>query len=85
MSTTKQTNRTYPRTISLDFRKLPSATLYAYIDHHNVGIANGTVPLRPDAPPSELAVACAKHFEGFEVDEDLTIGGFLNKLEGNGR
>ena len=50
-----------------------------------MGIANGTVPLRLDAPPSELAVACAKHFEGFEVDEDLTIGGFLNKLEGNGR
>ena len=80
----KQTNRTYPRTISLDFRKLPSATLYAYIDHHNVnnllpgGSGNNGV-----LTPGEIAVGCAKHFEGMEVDEDLIIGGFFNKLEGN--
>ena len=42
------------------------------------------VQVRPEAPPSELAVAVARHFEQFEVDEEACIGGFLERLtEGN--
>lgn len=37
--------------------------------------------MRPEAPPSELAVAVARHFEGMEVDEEECIGGFLERLE----
>ena len=39
------------------------------------------VSVRTDAPPSELAVAVARHFEGMEVDEEECIGGFLERLE----
>jgi len=39
------------------------------------------VTVRPEAPPSELAVAVARHFEGMEVDEEECIGGFLQRLE----
>ena len=39
------------------------------------------VNVRPEAPPSELAVAVARHFEGMEVDEEECIGGFLERLE----
>lgn len=39
------------------------------------------VPVRPEAPPSELAVAVARHFEAMEVDEDECIGGFIERLE----
>ena len=39
------------------------------------------VPIRDDAPPSELAVAVARHFETLEVPEDEAIDGFLEKLE----
>lgn len=38
------------------------------------------VPVRAEAPPSELAVAVARHFEAMEVDEDAVIGGFLSRL-----
>jgi len=39
------------------------------------------VPVRPEAPPSELAVAVARHFEQMEMDEEECIGGFLERLE----
>jgi SGF29 tudor-like domain/Sin3 binding region of histone deacetylase complex subunit SAP30 len=39
------------------------------------------VNVRSEAPPSELAVAVARHFESMEVDEEVCIGGFLSKLE----
>lgn len=38
------------------------------------------VHVRQDAPPSELAVAVARHFEAMDVDEEECIGGFLEKL-----
>jgi hypothetical protein len=38
------------------------------------------VQVRPEAPPSELAVAVARHFESLEVDEEACIGGFLERL-----
>lgn len=41
------------------------------------------VSVRPEAPPSELAVAVARHFENMVVDEDVCIGGFLSRLEGS--
>lgn len=39
------------------------------------------VTVRTEAPPSELAVAVARHFEGMEVDEEECISGFLQRLE----
>jgi SAGA-associated factor 29 len=39
------------------------------------------VHVRPEAPPSELAVAVARHFESMDVDEEECIGGFLERLE----
>ncbi|VEU41541.1 unnamed protein product [Pseudo-nitzschia multistriata] len=67
-------SRSYPRGVGLDFRKLPGLTLVSYIDHHGVKV-------RPEAPPSELAVAVARHFEQMEVNEEDVIGGFLERLE----
>jgi hypothetical protein len=50
--------------------------LYDYIDHHQVTVS-------PSAPPSELAVAMARHCEAMDVeDEGRVIGGFLQRLEG---
>merc|ERR1719491_2376672 len=66
-------SRSYPRGVGLDFRKLAGLTLNSYIDHHGV-------PVRSEAPPSELAVAVARHFESMEVDEENVIGGFLARL-----
>ncbi|KAI2511966.1 Sin3 binding region of histone deacetylase complex subunit SAP30 [Fragilaria crotonensis] len=68
-------SRSYPRGVGLDFRKLAGLTLFSYIDHHGVNV-------RAEAPPSELAVAVARHFESMDVDEEACIGGFLSKLEG---
>lgn len=45
----------------------------SYIDHHGV-------PVRAEAPPSELAVAVARHFESMEVDEETVLSGFLARL-----
>ena len=39
------------------------------------------VPVRPEAPPSELAVGVARHFEAMDVNEEDCIGGFLERLE----
>jgi len=66
-------SRSYPRGVGLDFRKLAGLTLMGYIDHHGVHV-------RSEAPPSELAVAVARHFESMEVDEEQVIGGFLSRL-----
>jgi len=44
-------------------------------------IHSSGVNVRPEAPPSELAVAVARHFEGMEVNEEDCIGGFLDRLE----
>lgn len=66
-------SRSYPRGVGLDFKKLPCLTLMSYIDHHNV-------PIRNEAPPSEIAVAVARHFEAMEVDEETVINGFLARL-----
>ena len=59
--------------MGLDFKKLSSQALMSYIDHHGVN-------LRHDAPPSEIAVAVARHFEAMDVDEEAAIHGFLARL-----
>jgi len=70
-------SRSYPRGVGIDFRKLSNLTLMSYIDHHGVSVRAG-------APPSELAVGVARHFEALlDVDEDQVIGGFLSRLSGN--
>lgn len=66
-------SRSYPRGVGLDFKKLAGLTLMSYIDHHGVNVRN-------EAPPSELAVAVARHFEAMEVDEETVINGFLARL-----
>ena len=66
-------SRSYPRGVGLDFKKLSSQALMSYIDHHGVN-------LRHDAPPSEIAVAVARHFEAMDVDEEAAIHGFLARL-----
>ena len=69
-------SRSYPRGVGIDFRKLSNWTLMSYIDYHGVSVREG-------APPSELAVGVARHFESLEVDADQVIGGFLARLSGN--
>lgn len=69
-------SRSYPRGVGIDFRKLSNWTLMSYIDYHGVSVRAG-------APPSELAVGVARHFESLEVDADEVIGGFLSRLSGN--
>lgn len=76
--TSTMTSRSYPRSIALDFRKLTGMALLGYIDHHNVNV-------RSDAPPTELAVAVARHFESMEVDEDEAIQGFFRILNSSGQ
>ena len=64
----------YPRSVGVDFRTLPASTLLAYIGHHGI-------PLAADAPPSELGVAVAHHFDTLEVEEEGAIGAFLSRLQ----
>jgi SAGA-associated factor 29 len=48
--------------------------------HH----ATTGVSIREDAPPSELAVAVARHFESLQVPEEEAIYGFLERLDEKG-
>eukprot|EP00590_Aulacoseira_subarctica_P002993 CAMPEP_0172417536 /NCGR_PEP_ID=MMETSP1064-20121228/4069_1 /TAXON_ID=202472 /ORGANISM="Aulacoseira subarctica , Strain CCAP 1002/5" /LENGTH=295 /DNA_ID=CAMNT_0013155945 /DNA_START=146 /DNA_END=1032 /DNA_ORIENTATION=+ len=74
----KKANQHFSRSSSaLISVKLSNRTLMSYIDHHGVTVRAG-------APPSELAVGVARHFEAFEVDADQVIGGFLSRPSGNG-
>jgi SAGA-associated factor 29 len=57
-------------------RCLPPLRFAYTIPTHRTGLN-----IRPEAPPSELAVAVARHFEQMEVDEEECIGGFLERLE----
>lgn len=68
----KPTTR-YPRGVGVDFRTLPASTLLSYIGHHGI-------PLAADAPPSELGVAVAHHFDTLEVDEDAAVSAYLSRL-----
>mmetsp|Transcript_35356 Transcript_35356/g.72222 ORF Transcript_35356/g.72222 Transcript_35356/m.72222 type:complete len:178 (-) Transcript_35356:553-1086(-) len=74
----KYTQR-YPRGVSTDFRTLAPATLLSYIGHYAIPIHEGNT-----APPSELGVAVANHFENLDVNEEEAIGGFLARLECGG-
>lgn len=67
----------YPRGVSVDFRTLPTSTQLAYIGHYGI-------PISTEAPPSELGVAVAQHFETADVNDEAAIGGFLARLEAGG-
>ena len=72
----KQTAR-YPRNVAVDFRTLPASTLLAYIGQHGI-------PLAAEAPPSELGVVVAQHFDTLEVHEDAAISSFLSRMQVGG-
>ncbi|KAL3772350.1 hypothetical protein ACHAWO_006009 [Cyclotella atomus] len=71
----RKSNARYPRSVGVDFRTLPASTLLSYIGHHGI-------PLAADAPPSELGVSVAQHFDNnLEVDEDTATSAFLARLQ----
>lgn len=60
--------------------------MHRYIKYGDKGLTQrihfiAGVDVRPDAPPAELAVAVARHFESMEIDEYEAVGGFLERLE----
>jgi SAGA-associated factor 29 len=67
----------YPRGVSVDFRTLSVSTQLSYIGHYGI-------PISAEAPPSELGVAVAQHFETVDINEEQAIGGFLARLEVGG-
>ena len=71
----------YPRGVSVDFRTLSTATQLAYIGHYGIPISASA---GETAPPSELGVSIAQHFENFDINEEQAIGGFLARLEAGG-
>lgn len=75
--TSRKYSQRYPRGVSVDFRTLSTATQLAYIGHYGI-------PISAEAPPSELGVSIAQHFENFEINEEQAIGGFLARLEAGG-
>ena len=62
---------------SMPFLRLDHSNVFAVL---RILISTG-VQVRSEAPPSELAVAVARHFEQMEVDEEECVGGFLEKLD----
>jgi len=65
----------YPRTIGVDFRKIPAPTLRGVTDHFGIH-------LRSETPSSnELSVAVARHFESMDAREDACIGTFLRRID----
>ena len=56
---TEATQRRYPSTLGIDFRKLGPEALRTYVNRYRLDAA-------PDAPDSELAKVVAKHFEAKE-------------------
>ena len=77
--------REMPFTLLEKFCLFHATFLYMFILYHirlTLFYISG-VSIRSEAPPSELAVAVARHFEQLEVDEEACIGGFLGRLEGD--
>lgn len=68
-------NDKYPRHLLVDFRKLKPAPLRRYCELHDI-------PVRPDAPVSDVAVAVGRHFEVHldVLDEDEVLARFLNAV-----
>ena len=75
--TSRKYSQRYPRGVSVDFRTLSMSTQLAYIGHYGI-------PISAEAPPSELGVAVAQHFESVNINEEEAIGGFLARLEAGG-
>mmetsp|Transcript_18443 Transcript_18443/g.39891 ORF Transcript_18443/g.39891 Transcript_18443/m.39891 type:complete len:312 (+) Transcript_18443:87-1022(+) len=75
--TSRKYSQRYPRGVSVDFRTLSTSTQLAYIGHYGI-------PISAEAPPSELGVAVAQHFETVDINEEQAVGGFLARLEAGG-
>jgi SAGA-associated factor 29 len=75
--TSRKYSQRYPRGVSVDFRTLSVSTQLSYIGHYGI-------PISAEAPPSELGVAVAQHFETVDINEEQAIGGFLARLEVGG-
>ncbi|KAJ8605585.1 hypothetical protein CTAYLR_000015 [Chrysophaeum taylorii] len=67
-------NEKYPRSLTVDFRKLSEESLRTYIARYRLNV-------RVDATHTELAVAVAQHFEGIQVDEESVLGRFFECLD----
>ncbi|CAM9446213.1 unnamed protein product [Pylaiella littoralis] len=64
---------TYPRRLKVDFRRLPTNTLLQYTAHHDLHI-------RPDSTHDELAIAAARHFAAWRINEDAIMRSFCAGL-----
>lgn len=69
----------YPRHLLVDFRKLKPAPLRRYCEQYDI-------PVRPDAPVGDVAVAVGRHFEVHldVLDEDEVLARFLNAVSHHG-
>ena len=70
----QSTQRRYPSTLGIDFRKLGPEALRTYVNRYRLDAA-------PDAPDSELAKVVAKHFEATPVDEEAIVARFFEHLD----
>ena len=68
-----------PHTLPLNLHRSRSRSPSPLLTIHHPPSTAG-VSVRAEAPPSELAVAVARHFESMEVDEEAVLGGFLSRL-----
>ncbi|CAM9875416.1 unnamed protein product [Scytosiphon promiscuus] len=64
---------TYPKRLKVDFRRLPINTLLTYTAHHDLHV-------RPDSTHEELAIAAARHFAAWRVNEDAIMRSFCAGL-----
>mmetsp|Transcript_20856 Transcript_20856/g.65638 ORF Transcript_20856/g.65638 Transcript_20856/m.65638 type:complete len:287 (-) Transcript_20856:158-1018(-) len=67
-------NEKYPKSLTVDFRKLSEESLRTYIARYRLNV-------RPDASHTELATAVALHFEQMPVDEEAVLGRFFEALD----
>jgi SAGA-associated factor 29 len=61
------------------FKSFSIGLTLATLDHYSLFKIG--VPVRKEAPPSELAIAVARHFETMEINEAECIGGFLERVD----
>ncbi|CBJ26523.1 conserved unknown protein [Ectocarpus siliculosus] len=64
---------TYPKRLKVDFRRLPTSTLLTYTAHHDLHV-------RPDSTHEELAIATARHFAAWRINEESIMRSFCQGL-----
>ncbi|CAM9823210.1 unnamed protein product, partial [Ectocarpus sp. 8 AP-2014] len=64
---------TYPKRLKVDFRRLPTSTLLTYTAHHDLHV-------RPDSTHEELAIATARHFAAWRINEESIMHSFCQGL-----